>query len=491
MCNSEAWQRRIPIHEDTGPRKGWAGVPWCRVLGPLGRAPLRPGQRGPAVQALQERLRELGYDPGPADGVYGHQTAEAVRELQRDCRLRVDGIAGPQVLSVLRDPAVLALRRPLALAPGQSLADAARALQLSPAALRRALGLPPRAQPAPGQRWVLWERVVAAEVKPGPGQAAGLRALQRRASLVSAAAVVAAGGPGDDPAALEAAAAATALGLPVWVTLHTRRAPALLPGSYGPGQVQQLLHGGRERDRWVQRALDWSRVPGVTGVHLDLGGLRFGDGPRWLRLVRRVAAALHSASREVIVSVPLRDRRGFWARAADDVDWEAVAGLVDRVVLVPPVLAERARPRRPLAPPELAGRLRAAVRRVPPWRCLLALPVGALILPGLGEEGASPAVPGTLSAPRARSLAYRARTRPHWEEAAGRPRFQCVAEGREREVWLENRESLARKLDLVEGLRLGGVYLSAMGEEDAGVWTALRERWKVHKLPSAPGDATA
>src|SRR5690606_17460890 len=196
-------------------------------------------------------------------------------------------------------------------------------------------------------------------------------------------------------------------------------------------------------------------------------------------------------SREVIVSVPLRDRRGFWARAADDVDWEAVAGLVDRVVLVPPVLAERARPRRPLAPPELAGRLRAAVRRVPPWRCLLALPVGALILPGLGEEGASPAVPGTLSAPRARSLAYRARTRPHWEEAAGRPRFQCVAEGREREVWLENRESLARKLDLVEGLRLGGVYLSAMGEEDAGVWTALRERWKVHKLPSAPGDATA
>ncbi|MFS8542963.1 MAG: peptidoglycan-binding protein [Limnochordales bacterium] len=141
------------------------------------------------MQALQERLRELGYDPGPADGVYGHQTAEAVRELQRDCRLRVDGIAGPQVLSVLRDPAVLALRRPLALAPGQSLADAARALQLSPAALRRALGLPPRAQPAPGQRWVLWERVVAAEVKPGPGQAAGLRALQRRASLVSAAAV--------------------------------------------------------------------------------------------------------------------------------------------------------------------------------------------------------------------------------------------------------------------------------------------------------------
>lgn len=44
--------------------------------------PLARGDRGAAVEELQERLAELGYLSGADDGVYGAQTEEAVRAFQ-------------------------------------------------------------------------------------------------------------------------------------------------------------------------------------------------------------------------------------------------------------------------------------------------------------------------------------------------------------------------------------------------------------------------
>jgi len=58
--------------------------------------------RGDDVGALQERLLELGYDVGRADGVFGPQTERALRSFQRDYGLQVDGLCGPGTLRSLR-----------------------------------------------------------------------------------------------------------------------------------------------------------------------------------------------------------------------------------------------------------------------------------------------------------------------------------------------------------------------------------------------------
>ncbi len=43
------------------------------------------------IEAVQDRLTELGYDPGPVDGMLGSQTAVAVEEFQADLGLPVNG----------------------------------------------------------------------------------------------------------------------------------------------------------------------------------------------------------------------------------------------------------------------------------------------------------------------------------------------------------------------------------------------------------------
>lgn len=62
---------------------------------------LQVGSKGDAVKALQEKLIELGYLDGEADGIYGNGTAAAVRKFQADEGLPETGAAAPSLQEAL------------------------------------------------------------------------------------------------------------------------------------------------------------------------------------------------------------------------------------------------------------------------------------------------------------------------------------------------------------------------------------------------------
>jgi N-acetylmuramoyl-L-alanine amidase len=57
---------------------------------------------GEDVRTLQERLLEMGFDPGRPDSIYGSRTARAVAQFQREVGLVSDGSCGPQTMKALR-----------------------------------------------------------------------------------------------------------------------------------------------------------------------------------------------------------------------------------------------------------------------------------------------------------------------------------------------------------------------------------------------------
>lgn len=71
-----------------------------------------PMMRGQDVLALQIKLESLGYLPGELDGEMGPTTASAVRELQRDCELVVDGVVGPRTREALATALRAAIQAP-------------------------------------------------------------------------------------------------------------------------------------------------------------------------------------------------------------------------------------------------------------------------------------------------------------------------------------------------------------------------------------------
>ncbi|MDL5366068.1 peptidoglycan-binding domain-containing protein [Xanthomonas sp. NCPPB 2654] len=98
---------------------------------PMADGVLRKEEHGPEVKALQERLNQLGYTDADGkalgtDGKFGDRTKHAVEAFQRDHHLDVDGIAGKDTLTALREAQV---QRPGAAAAEP--ADAARPPLLS------------------------------------------------------------------------------------------------------------------------------------------------------------------------------------------------------------------------------------------------------------------------------------------------------------------------------------------------------------------------
>jgi len=65
------------------------------------RPVLKQGSSGDSVRQLQQLLNELGWNAGTADGVFGANTAAAVKRLQSAAGLSVDGIVGVNTWAAL------------------------------------------------------------------------------------------------------------------------------------------------------------------------------------------------------------------------------------------------------------------------------------------------------------------------------------------------------------------------------------------------------
>jgi putative chitinase len=86
---------------------------------------LKQGSRGAAVKALQQRLKELGFDPNGVDGNFGKGTKAAVIAFQRSNGLPANGMAGPKTMAALQ------LDGPTVAAPASSAAATGGALNLA------------------------------------------------------------------------------------------------------------------------------------------------------------------------------------------------------------------------------------------------------------------------------------------------------------------------------------------------------------------------
>jgi hypothetical protein len=64
---------------------------------------LRLDSRSDQVETIQTWLAELGYNPGPADGIFGPNTEKAVIRFQETASLYSDGVVGPTTMEALEE----------------------------------------------------------------------------------------------------------------------------------------------------------------------------------------------------------------------------------------------------------------------------------------------------------------------------------------------------------------------------------------------------
>ena len=95
---------RRPTSTTQRPSTTTTAVTTTTTTAPVDDGVLERGDRGEAVAAVQRRLTELRYDPGPADGAFGLGTMYAVQAFQKVHGMSPDGKVGPQVQMALAAP---------------------------------------------------------------------------------------------------------------------------------------------------------------------------------------------------------------------------------------------------------------------------------------------------------------------------------------------------------------------------------------------------
>jgi N-acetylmuramoyl-L-alanine amidase len=168
---------------------------------------------GDDVAALQERLLELGFDAGRADGVFGERTAAALRGLQREYGLVPDGTCGPQTLRALKQLGRKVVGgRPHALRETEALYRSGSSLAGKVVVLDPGHGGDDRGTSAAGMEEAALVEDLAARLE-GRLSAVGVRALLTR-------------GPDSSPSDAARATFANDAGADVVLSLHVDGAPS-------------------------------------------------------------------------------------------------------------------------------------------------------------------------------------------------------------------------------------------------------------------------
>ncbi len=183
---------------------------------------------GDDVQALQERLLELGFDVGRIDGVFGARTAAALQGLQRDYGLVPDGTCGPATLRALKQLGRLVVSgRPQRLREAEQLHRAGSSLSGKVIVIDPGHGGDDAGSVAHGLRESVLTLDLAQRVE-GRLSAVGVRTFLTR-------------GESSSPTESERAAFANALGADLVVSLHvdrngSTRAHGVATYHFGTGQ---------------------------------------------------------------------------------------------------------------------------------------------------------------------------------------------------------------------------------------------------------------
>ena len=231
--------------------------------------------------------------------------------------------------------------------------------------------------------------------------------------------------------------------------------------------VASVLHDPAAMTRHIQDIVTLVQREDYAGIDIDYEDLPATDRQAFTTFVTRLADALHDQNKILSVAV--------FAKATDagddqrnaGQDYAAIGAAADEVRLMAYDYHWAGSTPGPVAPiPWVREVLDYAKTQIPAEKIVLGIPVsGYDWVDGHGEVV-------TWIQCYGRTKAFNATVQ--YDRLSASPSFKYTdAQGRAHEVWFENAESTAVKLDAAKAAGIRGVYLWMISSEDDRTWTTL------------------
>lgn len=398
---------------------------------------LKKGSRGNSVMVLQHQLQTLGYFHAAPTGYFGYITEKAVKDLQRDYDLQVDGIVGWQtqsLISQLLNKPKTGIREVMGFYVGDE-PDIPSSFATLAAQKEQITSISP-----------FWYRLDPNQ--PGKLEACGVtreeidRAINfNKKNNIKTYALV----------------------------------NNILYGknSIGRDAAHAVLADAETRWALVMDIFKLLKSKGFDGVCMDIENIYPADRNLYIQFLAELRAQLKPAGYEVVVCVPAKTSdkpNGGWG---DNFDYAKVGKYADRVMIMTYDEHGSYSSAGPVASINwVEGVVKYALTKLPPGQILLGIP-------GYGFDwNVDQKSSRYISHWMAMEIARKNKKSIQWDAAAQVPYFNYEdADGSRHRVYFENASSTAGKLDLVNKYNLRGIAIWRLGMEDPDTWRVIKSKF--------------
>jgi spore germination protein YaaH len=239
-------------------------------------------------------------------------------------------------------------------------------------------------------------------------------------------------------------------------------------GEWTPGNASVVIRDPTLRSTHVRNIVDLVTREGYDGIDIDYESLTDDDRKPLVTFLTELSAALHEHHKLLTISVQPKDSDAGDGPHNRAQDYAAIGKVVDRVNLMAYDYSDSSADPGPVAPLNWVDDVLAyATTQIPPEKVVL----GNVLLGydwGRGEGE-------TVTWEQATDLADEHGADIEWDNDSQSPWFRFNSADGPHEVWFENAESTAQKLDLVNKYGLGGTFFWRLGGEDPDTWSRASE----------------
>ncbi|MDQ4011522.1 MAG: glycosyl hydrolase family 18 protein [Actinomycetota bacterium] len=239
-------------------------------------------------------------------------------------------------------------------------------------------------------------------------------------------------------------------------------------GEWTPENASVVIRDPTLRSTHVRNIVDLVMREGYDGIDIDYESLTDEDREPLVTFLTELRAALHEHQKLLTISVQAKDSDAGDGPHNRAQNYAAIGEVVDRVNVMTYDYSDSSSDPGPVAPLNWVEDVLAyTTTQIPVEKVVL----GNVLLGydwGRGEGE-------TVTWKQATDLADEHGADVEWDTDSQSPWFRFNGADGTHEVWFENAESTARKLDLVDKYNLGGTFFWRLGGEDPDTWDRARE----------------
>lgn len=227
-----------------------------------------------------------------------------------------------------------------------------------------------------------------------------------------------------------------------------------------------LISSEEAIDNFIINILSYLNQENYYEICIDIEGVKYKKKEKYTEFIRKLSDVLHHNGYSLNIVVPAKSENNQDSTWSGAYDYSSLSEIVDKIIIMAYDFHWSGGPPGPIAP-------LSWVQDVIDY-AIIEVPLEKLYI-GIGLYGYDWVI---NNEDRAKGLVYsqimklssKYSAKVEWDQESQSPYLKYNENDSEHEVWFENKESISKKLKLVEEFHLEGLVFWRLGQGDPDVW---------------------